>query len=64
MDKSYEVINELKKREQRLMEKKKKGEIGIKDYLQGKKEIKAEKDKFVVEYGVKLSQKWEMKIKK
>lgn len=51
MDKSYEVINELKKREQRLMEKKKKGEIGIKDYLQGKKEIKAEKDKFVVEYG-------------
>ena len=46
---------EIKKREQSLTEKKKKGEIGIKDYLQGKKEIKAEKDKFVVEYGVKLS---------
>lgn len=41
--------------EQSLTEKKKKGEIGIKDYLQGKKEIKAEKDKIVVEYGVKLS---------
>lgn len=40
---------------QSLTEKKKNGEIGIKDYLQGKKEIKAEKDKFVVEYGVKLS---------
>ena len=46
---------EIKKREQSLTEKKKKGEIGIKDYLQGKKEIKAEKDKIVVEYGVKLS---------
>ena len=46
---------EIKKREQILTEKKNKGEIELKDYLQRKKEIKAEEDKFVVEYGVKLS---------
>ena len=46
---------EIKKREQILTEKKNKGEIELKDYLQRKKEIKAEKDKFVVEYGMKLS---------
>ena len=37
---------ETKKREQVLIEKKNKGEIGIKEYLQGKKEIKAEEEKF------------------
>ena len=37
---------ETKKREQVLIEKKNKGEIGLKEYLQGKKEIKAEEEKF------------------
>ena len=37
---------EMKKREQVLTEKKNKGEIGLKEYLQGKKEIKAEEEKF------------------
>ena len=37
---------EMKKRKQVLTEKKNKGEIGIKEYLQGKKEIKAEEEKF------------------
>lgn len=36
---------EMKKREQVLTEKKNKGEIGLKEYLQGKKEIKAEEEK-------------------
>ena len=39
---------EMKKREQVLTEKKNKGEIGLKEYLQGKKEIKAEEEKFEV----------------
>lgn len=39
---------ETKKREQVLIEKKNKGEIGLKEYLQGKKEIKAEEEKFEV----------------
>ena len=38
----------MKKREQVLTEKKNKGEIGLKEYLQGKKEIKAEEEKFEV----------------
>ena len=37
---------EMKKRKQVLTEKKNKGEIGLKEYLQGKKEIKAEEEKF------------------
>ena len=37
---------ETKKREQVLIEKKNKGEIGLKEYLQGEKEIKAEEEKF------------------
>lgn len=48
---SYLAIN---KKEQILREKKYKGEIELKNYLQQKKEIKAEKDTFTFEHGLKL----------
>ena len=45
---------EIEKREKNLTEQRHKGEIELKVYLQQKKEISSEKEKFISEYGLKL----------
>ena len=44
---------EIEKREKNLTEQRHKGEIELKVYLQQKKEISSEKEKFISEYGLK-----------
>ena len=45
---------EIEKREKNLTEQRHKGEIELKVYLQQKKEISSEKERFTSEYGLKL----------
>ena len=45
---------EIEKRKKNLTEQRRKGEIELKVYLQQKKEISSEKEKFISEYGLKL----------
>ena len=44
---------EIEKREKNLTEQRRRGEIELKVYLQQKKEISSEKEKFISEYGLK-----------
>ena len=45
---------EIEKREKNLTEQRRRGEIELKEYLQEKREINFEKEKFISEYGFKL----------
>ena len=45
---------EIEKRGKRLTEQRHKGEIELKEYLQERREINSEKEKFISEYGLKL----------
>ena len=45
---------EIEKREKNLTEQRRRGEIELKEYLQEKREINFEKEKFISEYGLKL----------
>nr|WP_241635554.1 glutathione reductase [Fusobacterium gastrosuis] len=45
---------EIDKKEKNLIDKKNKGEIDLKNYLQQRKEIKAQKDTFICEYNLNI----------
>ena len=47
---------EIEKREKNLTEQRLRGEIELKEYLQEKREINSEKEQFISEYGLKLSE--------
>lgn len=47
---------EIEKREKNLTEQRRRGEIELKEYLQEKREINSEKEQFISEYGLKLSE--------